>query len=192
MTVLCSCQVKSAVTLLVAAIAQSHTGKDEAFVRVAAKACLQAGLSREGTSYVLKPVRSDVVRGLIHAQKVTVPGKLVQYLGTPAVSQYFKIVRTVPTNILILANLPALITKQHRTAKVQKILSHTVSHTSSEGPHVTTTPQQSQDHLQARTQHAAPPQQQKQALLAARQSTPVQLVAPAQQQTQAQPPAQAQ
>lgn len=76
----CLQQAEIAVTLLMAAVAQSQSGKNKAFIRAVAKACLQAGLSRTGMTYTLQLVRCQVLAELIEAQGVTFTGKLIAHL----------------------------------------------------------------------------------------------------------------
>lgn len=117
----CLEQVHQARTVLLSAVARSRGGTDEAFVRAVTAACL-AGLTRKGSLYVLPPVHCTALGKLIQGQQVAFPGKLVQYLKTETNSKYFQVVGKAPFQVL--ANLPALITTQHRTAAVQAIISH--------------------------------------------------------------------
>lgn len=80
-------------------------------------------------------------------QMVSFPGKLVKHLATPANSQYFEVVGKAPFQVL--ADLSALISKQHKNAKVQAILSHLKAN---QTLHVTKVPQQNQTGFQAGVQ----------------------------------------
>lgn len=117
----CVEQVHQVSKVLFDAVAQSRNGTDEEFVRAVTASCL-VGLIREGSMYVLPPVQCTRLGELMKERKVSFPGKLVQYLKTEANSKYFQVVGDAPFQVL--ANLPALITTQHRTADVQTILSH--------------------------------------------------------------------
>lgn len=142
--------------MLTTAIARSRNGTHEAFVRTAAKACLQSGLRKEGTTFFLKPVECPILGIAMKKQMVSFPGKLVQHLKAPANCQYFHIVGRPPFQVL--ADLPALISKQQRNAQVQAVLSHLRAN---QCLHVTTIPQQKQ----ATVPQAAPAQHQQAATL---------------------------
>lgn len=78
--------------------------------------------------YVLNPVECQHIGVKIKQLKVSFPGKLRRSLEIPPNSQYFKVFkrRSRPrsqSQTLVLADLPALISSQHRTAEVQAILS---------------------------------------------------------------------
>ena len=106
-----------------AAVAQSQNGTDEVLVRAAARACLQEGLKRNGTTYTFKPVECGVLGLLIKAQGVPSSGKLatrLKNLGTPE-TPYFK-QSGKGQSMAFLANLSALIKTHHRSAAVQAIL----------------------------------------------------------------------
>ena len=106
-----------------AAVAKSRNGTDEVLVRAAAQACLQEGLEKEGTTYTLKPVTCIILGGLLKAQGVPPSGKLatrLKNLGTPG-TPYFR-QSGEGHSMAFLANLSALIKKQHRTAAVRAIL----------------------------------------------------------------------
>lgn len=130
-------------------------------------------------------------------QMVSFPGKLAQHLGTSPNSQYFKVVGKAPFHVL--ADLPALISSQHRNAEVQAILSRL---NANQLVHLATVPQQTQNRVSATAQQllasmsrtatlssqppakmAAPPEQQAQALQTAPIVPPVQQTVP-QHQTQ--------
>ena len=69
-----------------AAVAQGRSGNDEALVRAVAGACLQEGLSKKGSMYILKPVQCQVLGELIKDQRLSFPGRLAQHLEKPACS----------------------------------------------------------------------------------------------------------
>ncbi len=139
----CVQQVQQVATVLLDAVARSQSGTDDhkAFVRLVTAACL-AGLKREGSIYVLPAVQCTTVGAFIKGQKLSFPGKLVKYLSTKANSVFFHVVGEPPFQVL--ADLPALITTQHRNAEVQAILSHLTATGGSPSTNATTAPQPSQ------------------------------------------------
>lgn len=179
--------------MLTAAVGRSRSGIHEAFIRTVAHVCLQLGLVRQGTMYVLNPVECHQIGVKMKQLQVSFPGKLLRYLETPPNSQYFiRIGRPrsrSPFKKFVLADLPALISSQHRTAEVQAILSrmnaNQLVHVTTKNVPATTqqlqathaqqlasTSQAATSVSQAPAQRAAPPNQQAQALPPVQQTVP--------------------
>lgn len=135
--------------------------------------------------YDLNPVECHQIGVKMKQLQVSFPGKLLRNLETPPNSQYFiRIGRPrsrSPFKNFVLADLPALISSQHRTPEVQAILSrmnaNQLVHVTTKNVPATTqqlqathaqqlasTSQAATSVSQAPAQRAAPPKQQAQAL----------------------------